>query len=360
MLTLDIQSVSANAYRVLGLAAGASQAEVDGAARRMRLCADEGSSIVNDTPDALPPFHRTRQNIESAVARLTHPETRVVERVLWFCKPAAAATSLGDARGIKGRPTPDEPSWPSDIAQSHDRSLAMVCAITGRGPLSYDWDLWKRAATEIGRLAQSSEYGDWLQRIEADGGFDKPATSGEIIAAQRALAGGMAETCLHLLCDGPGPVPRLCPALRALIEVGEPLATELMLDRVEALLATECDAQRRRIDAAWRTHIIWRLLEACGRADGRFRTSLRPLADLLHDASPGKSGIRSRAHSYGIGLYGHISEACIACRSRRKALRALRTAASMAADPFQARQIAVRSNGPAARSSNERKEARRR
>lgn len=79
-LTLD--HLSRNAFRILGLTADASQVQIDAAARRMRIWQDP-SMIPGSVNDAgwMGPITRSRQEIESAVARLADPLSRLDARL---------------------------------------------------------------------------------------------------------------------------------------------------------------------------------------------------------------------------------------------------------------------------------------
>jgi hypothetical protein len=91
MGVLTAQRMAASAYRTLGLPASATQAQIDAAARRLRIWADP--KTVPPTPWDTPwlgPVRRSRNDIEQALSALNEPATRVEERLLWFHRPEPA------------------------------------------------------------------------------------------------------------------------------------------------------------------------------------------------------------------------------------------------------------------------------
>src|SRR4051794_6356942 len=95
MLPLTPEKLAANAYRTLGISASSGQAEIEAAARKMRIWPDP--SRIPPTPFDLPwlgPVGRTRNDIEQAVARLNEPASRVEERLLWYTAPPRSSPDL--------------------------------------------------------------------------------------------------------------------------------------------------------------------------------------------------------------------------------------------------------------------------
>ena len=96
MEPLTRENFAANAYRTLGLSASATSAEIDAAARRMRIWPDPNR--IPPTPWDLPflgPVDRSRVQIEQAVARLHEPATRLADRLRWY---QSVATSVASCR----------------------------------------------------------------------------------------------------------------------------------------------------------------------------------------------------------------------------------------------------------------------
>ena len=78
-------NIAQNAFRTLGLCARASQAQIDQAARQMRIWPD--ATDIPPTPWDLPwlgSLSRDKKAIENALSRLNDPQTRIEERLMWF------------------------------------------------------------------------------------------------------------------------------------------------------------------------------------------------------------------------------------------------------------------------------------
>src|SRR5262245_688772 len=80
-VTLD--TFRRNAYRILGLPAGATQAQIESAARLMRLMSADAPPSPTDAR-WLGPVARSTSDVEHALMRLTDPESRIAERLWWY------------------------------------------------------------------------------------------------------------------------------------------------------------------------------------------------------------------------------------------------------------------------------------
>jgi hypothetical protein len=119
MQALSQESLAGNAFRVLGLPASAGQAEIDSAARRMRIWTNPAQ--VPPTPWDLPwlgPLPRSRPDIEFALARLADPVSRINQRLFWFAENSSIRPShppgriFGRLLKPAGRPAPHTtPRW---------------------------------------------------------------------------------------------------------------------------------------------------------------------------------------------------------------------------------------------------------
>src|ERR1700722_12578058 len=95
MPTLNLETLASNAWRTLGLPATASQADIDRAARKMRIWPDPAH--IPATPWDFPrlgPVARTSNDLAQAVSRLSEPQSRVREKLLWFHCDATARGGL--------------------------------------------------------------------------------------------------------------------------------------------------------------------------------------------------------------------------------------------------------------------------
>jgi hypothetical protein len=186
MANIDLQSIAANGFRVLGLSGSASQAAIAMAARRMRIWPEEGS--IPPTPwdlEWLGPLSRRSTALHQAVARLSQPLTRMQDRLLWYAgaqTPFAETVPQGDAIA---------PSPP--LARCHDAAVgALHCAIAS-DPLGEDIGPWREALHRFGGWCTSKYCVEWFLNVERTGDFDKPATGREIEEAIDSLPKAIAE-----------------------------------------------------------------------------------------------------------------------------------------------------------------------
>ena len=258
MQALSRERLTANAYRILGLPAGASQADIDAAARRMRIWSDP--SQIPPTPWDLVwlgPLSRSRNDFEQAVSRLNEPASRVRERVLWFASPEVTAKNLtprsADAVARAMAASDGAPA-------GHDSALAGLAAAFFHDPSLRDAGRWGPTLSAVARVADDPNYRRWLLAAEEDGDFEKRATPGEVVAALRDLP---ASACRFLAEAARGALDRddlaayarcvqLIRPAAADPEAGEQSIAGLR-DRVEDLLAARC---RRLTDDAFR-RIRW-------------------------------------------------------------------------------------------------------
>ena len=183
--------LAGGAYRTLGVGGSASLADVEGAARRMRIWPDP--KRVPPTPwdvPALGPLSRSRADVDRAVSRLQEPTSRLVERLLWYAGRRPPDAGVDPASTADPAAASDAPATNRDdpVAARHDAAVwALHAAIVGDDPVA-----WERAARRIAEAIRDPAYAGWLSRADAAAGFDKRASAAEASAALRSVAAGVA------------------------------------------------------------------------------------------------------------------------------------------------------------------------
>jgi hypothetical protein len=304
MKPLTLNDLIRNAYRTLGLTAGASEADVDGAARRMRLWENPADipATENDAP-FLGPVRRTRQDIDAAVSRLADPEARVQERLWWFAN-MPPENDEGVAAG-------------DSVLERHDAALAQVYRVLVTDANEASLRRWKKLMREFEALSTDDDYLAWLLEREAEGDFEKRATMEEVAAAQGqmaerlslalaaaadwTLAGGDASAAaqvVQLLQRNAGAAQAAAPSTQH----ADPILTQL-----EERLREKCIELREIVDKAWETRQIPILRSACHRAINLFERNVKPIFEEAMSLI-GDDLRRERAQQEVAALLVHVSE----------------------------------------------------
>ncbi len=330
MELFTLADLSRNAFRTLGLTAAADQGDIDAAARRLRIW-DDPSAIPPTRNDApwLGPVHRGKQDIEAAVARLADPQSRVQQRLWWFCAAPPASDRLPGHELA-------EATARHDLALLHLYRALIVVAAEGQ------LERWQSVIARFEELATSDDYLAWLLDVEAAGDYEMHASPDETAQAQHAMPerlstalarhsdeaidsddfGTAGEMVRILRGTGAAEAPRRGPS-------ADP-ATKI-LDRMEDALAGRCAAAAEAVDAAWETRKIAALRPACNRAVAEFDRTLHPLVRELVTAAGGDLDRQHRACMQGARLLDHVAQAyeamyefIIAERTQQKAVELAR------------------------------------
>ena len=328
MNPLTLQDLTASAFRILGLTAGASQAEIDSAARKMRIWQD--ASMIPPTPnDAewIGPIARNPQDIEEAVARLADPLSRVQERFWWFClTPPVDDAPPGDER--------------SSIGAYHDAALIHLYRSL-LGDISGDnLKGWQAVVERFRRLAKSDDYLQWLMHAESDGDFEKVATLDEIGQAQRQIPQRLSTALTNSVADAmqSGDFASARKAVQlvgvdasvdASVDGSTASGSDPLLDRMEEDLADRCRQLTEKIDQAWKTRQVRTLRPACNHVVNRFDAVIQPLIGQLVSSTRDVDR-HNRARLLGVELLIHVSTAYEAFENFLAAQRALDTAFQLA------------------------------
>ena len=237
MPSLTRDTLAANGFRTLGLPATATQAAVDAAARRMRIWPDP--SRVPPTAWDVPwlgPIARARTDVENAVAKLTDPAQRVVERALWY----------------HGQTPPADPVAAADLS-GIDAAVGALHAAVVADPAAVDVGRWTDV---LARWAAAAGDPAPLVRAEADGAFEKRASETEVrsavAAVPAALADAMAARARAALDAGDAP---RCHALVAAVQAaGHARSVADLLDRLEDAVWARCEQIDHDLRAVLRTN----------------------------------------------------------------------------------------------------------
>jgi hypothetical protein len=324
MNPLTLNDLSGNAFRILGLSASASQADIDSAARKMRIWPDP-AMIPRSVNDAqwIGPVPRTRQNIENAVARLTDPLSRLEERFWWFClTPPGSDIPLG--------------AVPTDVAAVHDSALIHLYRSLVTDAADENPTAWQALIEQFRALAASDDYLQWLFEVESTGDFEKRASLEEIAEPQRRLPLRLSTAVVGSIgaAVASGDFAAAGQAIQ-LVRADSSSTADALLDRMEDDLAGRCNELVAKIDAAWKTRLVSALRPACNHAIARFGTTIQPLIDEFVSMTPDVDR-QNRARMHGINLLIHTSEAYGAIDNFLASERTLETALELAADtPMQ-------------------------
>ena len=181
--------ISNNAYRILGLYAGATRREVLAAANAARTRAKLGRGGPSLDPlSALAPVVRTESSIRDAVSRLENARTRQLERLFWF-----ANHSSSDALAIRllegGAVDRAKGIWKSDGTAIAMANLARLELAIGEhiddptvaaASLGASIEAWRSSTSR-------SEFWDSLQTLERETGFEPRATVEEVLSLNNIL-----------------------------------------------------------------------------------------------------------------------------------------------------------------------------
>ena len=190
-----------DAFRVLGLAAQASQAEVFDAASSLRLALKVGVGKTFERDAAwLGAVARKESDVRDAVGRLSEPVQRARERLYWFHLPAPRA-HVSDAAGLTAaveellKRVPVRPSDSGDEAAArladeeaaalHDAALLALAGLVRLDPLLREVEAWARAFSLWRRLFACEEFWSLLVALDLKGDYEQSVTFGEVAALRR-------------------------------------------------------------------------------------------------------------------------------------------------------------------------------
>jgi len=191
-----------DAFRVLGLGAGAAQGEVADAAASLRLALKVGVRKTFEGDAAwLGEVARRESDVRDAVGRLSEPGQRARERLFWFHSPAPRPTVSNVAELTAGveellKRVPVEPSDSEDegggrmadeaAAALHDAALLALAGVVRLDPTLVEAEAWARAFRLWRRLFACEEFWSLLVALDLKGDYEQPVTFGEVAGLRRA------------------------------------------------------------------------------------------------------------------------------------------------------------------------------
>ncbi|HVS73745.1 MAG TPA: hypothetical protein VHQ47_21160 [Phycisphaerae bacterium] len=300
MRALTVREFAGNPFGVLGLGPGATQAEVDGAARRMRVMAGQGV-VAKGEKGA-----RSGMAVERAVAQLADPIERVRARVWW----------IGGGKGKREELVREVIALASNMDRAAKRS--------GRwGELLARAEIMARDATVLAEL----------QRQERAGEFEKAATPAEVAGALAEVPTRLAEMFARVAWermldhDDPRLAMRMAQMLPQFAS-GRTVHRQL-LTRIEDYLTRGFDRWKETIRQAWNTRTISRIRPACDLAMELYRKKFSPTMEAL-ERGGGVEDQMYRVRAAAAGYLDYVSQAYEAIyqygTSRRIAGRAIAAA----------------------------------
>jgi hypothetical protein len=193
-----------DAFRVLGLGAGAAQREVFDAASGLRLAMKVGVRKTFAADAAwLGEVARRESDVRDAVGRLSEPRQRARERLFWLHLPAPRApvstvAELTAAVEELLKRVPVEPFSPEDANQKegarladveaaalHDAALLALAGLVRLDPVLSEAEAWARALRLWRRLFGCEEFWSLLVALDLKGDYEQSVTFGEVAGLRR-------------------------------------------------------------------------------------------------------------------------------------------------------------------------------
>ena len=164
------ERVRTNAYRILGLSARATRAEVDEARTRLeRALALDVAEPEMPGRLGIPAVRIDHEAVRSATERLDSPSDRCLERLLWFAALPVASEALGDRCAH------------APALLDHDTALVALLTRFRSDPDLDTHDEWVRALRRWHEDVESLVAE--LREIEAGSGHEVTATAAQVRAA---------------------------------------------------------------------------------------------------------------------------------------------------------------------------------
>ena len=175
----EFPPVGRSAFRLLGLAASASEREVFDAAASLRLALKLGVEKRFEA-DArwLGPLARGESEVRDALGRLSDPTSRAAERVLWFHAPPAAGVDSLDGLRARSDALRGAGGWWA----AHDAALLMLAGVSRLDPTLGAPAAWAEAFGLWRALWEAEEFWSLLVAADLLGEYEQLVTYGEVKA----------------------------------------------------------------------------------------------------------------------------------------------------------------------------------
>ena len=193
-----------DAFRVLGLGAGAARAEVFDAASALRLALKVGVRKTFDGDAAwLGEVARKESDVRDAVGRLSEPAQRARERLYWFHLPAppAPVSTIAELTAAVEELLKRVPVEPfnsegeggarlshEEASALHDAALLALAGVVRLDPTLREGEAWGRAFRLWRRLFACEEFWSLLVALDLKGDYEQPVTFGEVSELRRGAA----------------------------------------------------------------------------------------------------------------------------------------------------------------------------
>lgn len=178
------EPVARSAFRVLGIAAGASQREVFDAASRVRLALKVGVRKTFDSDLAwLGLVAREESDVRDAVGRLSEPAQRAFERLFWFDEPPlvkGVKTVEELRRAISSMRSGERVETREEFALLHDEALLLLAGLTRLDSQLLETEAWAHAFDLWRRVFESDEFRSRLVAADLRGDFEQLVTYSEV------------------------------------------------------------------------------------------------------------------------------------------------------------------------------------
>jgi hypothetical protein len=201
----SFEPAARSAFRVLGLGASASQAEVFDAASALRLALKVGVRKTFEGDAAwLGEVARKESDVRDAVGRLSEPRQRARERLFWFhlLAPRAEVSNTAELTAAVEELLKRVPVEPfsrdgtsekegarladEEAAALHDAALLALSGVVRLDPVLREVEAWARAFSLWRRLFGCEEFWSLLVALDLKGDYEQPVTFGEVAELRRA------------------------------------------------------------------------------------------------------------------------------------------------------------------------------
>lgn len=332
-----------NAYRVLGLPASASWAEIQQTAGRMRSVARRG--WVRSTPWDLPclgPIQRSEGTIQNALGRLQEPRQRLRERLFWFFESHDGVAGLTPDALL---PTADTWERTRSSPALHDSILLRLAAALAVDPEMKDEPGWESLIDRwILRFTYDDPYWEVFEKAEA--GFEVRATDediGELLweADHLFIEPLVAFARQHAVAGDYGTTGRVLRVFQGANMPGQDALVEKVLGPLEDRLERSCEEIAR---TCWEGIVQDDEHETqneavCRAALARYSSELSPLVALVQDTADPDGGLSRRVRAGAADCLRSLAVALTWGEQFTEAEGALLLAKGMATDTKVAPQI---------------------
>lgn len=242
------EPVARSAFRVLGLAACASQRGVFDAASSVRLALKVGVRKTFDSDLVwLGRVEREESDVRDALSRLSEPAQRAFERLFWFDEPRAAS----NVSNVEELERAVSSLASSKTGAPHDAALLALAGLVRLDPELRAPDAWARAFELWRRVFDAEEF--WSRLVAADlrGDFEQLVTYAEVrelrASAPRVVSRTLAERARDAALRADA---RECGRVLALLR-GAGLPAALLEEYERESLGPLEDSLTERINAAF-------------------------------------------------------------------------------------------------------------